>query len=217
MKIKIFLSRYFAVILLLTMVLPLSAQNAENEWQTRTAFTAQFKLAKKLKLELAPEFRFEDQFKLDRTQLEAELEYKAFKNISFAARYQYIINYRDNKDTEYLPRYMLSASYKKSFDRWTPGFRLSYTDYNDDNDGSAFFRYKGSLEYNIKNSKLTPEASIQAYHDLTNSDWYKIRYGLGFSYKLFKKNSISLSYNLDYYLNEARNRHIIDIGYKIRF
>ncbi|MBS2098891.1 DUF2490 domain-containing protein [Carboxylicivirga linearis] len=217
---KQFLKSYIQLFLLLLLTVvsfSLSAQNIENEWQTRTAFTAQFKLAKKLKMEIAPEIRFEDQFNLDRTQLEAELKYKALDYLTIGTRYRYIINYRVNKDTEYMHRYLFNATLKKDFDRWTSGFRLNYTDYTDDNDGSAFLRYKGFFSYNIKNCKLTPKASFQAYHDLSNSEWYKLRYAVGFDYKISKKNSIGLSYKLDYYLNEARNRHIIDIGYKIKF
>lgn len=202
-------------ILLLTPAL--LAQETENEFQARTAFDASFKLAKRLKWDIAPELRFEDQFKLDRAQLESELEYKAFDFLSVGARYQFIINYRDKKDTEYLNRYMLSATFNHDFDRWEPSFRLSYTDYTDDNDASSFLRYKGALAYNIKDCKLTPEVAIQGYHDLTNSDWYKVRYEVGFKYKLCKRNSIGIYYKLDYYLNELRNRHILDIGYKLKF
>nr|WP_319399427.1 DUF2490 domain-containing protein [uncultured Carboxylicivirga sp.] len=209
--------KHFTITLMSLISISLSAQTTENEWQTRTAFTAQFKLAKKIKLDIAPELRFEDQFKLDRSQLEAELKYKAFDFLTIGTRYRYIINYRDNKDTEYMHRYMLNATIKKEFDRWEPGFRLSYTDYTDDNSGSAFLRYKAFTSYNLKNCKFTPKFAIQAYHDISNSEWYKIRYEAGFDYKLFKKNSISFAYKLDYYLNEARNRHVIDIGYKVRF
>ena len=44
-----------------------------------------------------------------------------------------------------------------------------------------------------------------------------MRYAIGASYKFNKKSSIGLSYMLDYYMTDYRNKHIIKVGYKYKF
>ena len=78
-------------------------------------------------------------------------------------------------------------------------------------------RYKASLDYNIPNSKITPFVAVEAFQKLSDADLYKMRYAAGFDYKLFKKNYIGVDYKFDYYQNEYKNRHILSVGYKIKF
>lgn len=204
-------------VLLFTFWQKVNSQDIENEWQTRTRFCGSIKLVKHLKLELSPELRFDNEMKLDRYHIETGLEYSLFKLLTIGGYYRYIVNLRDNHSTEYLNRYQLHATIEKSFNRWKPGFRLSYTDYTDNNENSNFLRYKGFLSYNIPNSKLTPAIAIEAFHNVSNSEWHKIRYSAGFKYKICKNNYIKLGYHYDYYMTEYKNMHIIDIGYKIKF
>jgi len=60
-------------------------------------------------------------------------------------------------------------------------------------------------------------ASAEAFQDLEDKQLYKFRYGIGMRYKLNKHSAIDLGYNLDYYMQEYRNKHIIKIGYRYSF
>ncbi|MGQ1785845.1 MULTISPECIES: DUF2490 domain-containing protein [unclassified Saccharicrinis] len=195
------------------------AQEVENEFQTRTSVKMSFKPLKKVKFNIIPELRFDENFTLDKSLIEAELEYKAFKFLTLGAAYRYIANQRENKDTEYLSRFSYSATAEKDFNRFEGSFRLRYSNYADEEDDDAldFLRYKVGLKYNIPKCKLTPSASAELFQDLSGSSLYKMRYSVGADYKLFKKNYVGLSYKFDYYNNEYRNKHILSVGYKIKF
>ncbi len=193
------------------------AQEVENSFQTRTEFKTSLKLSKKWKLQFTPELRFDENFDVSKYLFELKGIYKPIKNLSFGASYLYIINPRPNNPTEYLSRYAFDVEWGKDFKRWESSFRLKYTNYSEDITNGNFLRYKAELGYDIKNSKLTPVISTEAYQELSDNELYKMRYGLGAKYKLNKKNAINFGYKLDYYLNNYQNKHILYLGYKIKF
>lgn len=192
-------------------------QEVENDFQTRTEVKLSVKPLKNLEFSLTPMLRFNDNLVFDQYLLEGELVYKPVKNFSFGAAYRYIGNQTNKNGMENYGRYTFFAEAEKKWDRFKPSVKLSYTNYADDDANDTYLRYKTGLEYNIPKSKLTPEISVEAFHDLTNSNFHKIRYSAGLNYKLFKNNSISLGYKYDYYLQDFRNKHIAGIGYKIKF
>ncbi|MCL3779413.1 DUF2490 domain-containing protein [Prolixibacteraceae bacterium JC049] len=194
------------------------AQEVENEFQTRTKIDLSFKPIKKVKLTITPEFRFDNELSLDKYLLEGELQYKASKLIYLGATYGLVSNLRNNKDTEYFGRYAFSATVKKEFGRFEPSLRLMYSNYADDDvDNKNFLRYKAGLKYDIPKCKITPFVAFQLFQDLNEGGLHKTRYTLGADYKLFKKNYLGVSYKFDYYNNEYLNKHIISVGYKIKF
>ena len=202
--------------IMVTMPFITKAQDIENSFQSRISATATYKPIKKLKLELSPEFRFNNNFFLDKYFIEAGLEYKLLSFLSLGAGYRFIANTRQEKETEYLQRYTLNGTFKKKWNRFTPSFRIRYANYSDEDDYNELLRYKANLEYNIPKSKIAPFVSTEAFQSINGSDFYKIRYSIGIDYKLFKKNYLTVSYKLDYYLNEYKNNHILCIGYKIK-
>jgi hypothetical protein len=138
--------------------------------------------------------------------------------MELGATYRFGINPRENKDTEYANRYSFSATAKKDFNRFESAFRLRYTnDADDETSSEHFMRYKASLDYDIRKSKITPSVAVEAFQQLQDGGLYKMRYTAGMDYKLFKKNYLGLDYKFDYYQNEYKNRHIISVGYKIKF
>ena len=185
--------------------------------QTRMELKTSLKLAKKWKLIFAPEFRFDENFEVSKYLFELRSEYKPIKNITVGAGYRYIINPRPEKDIEYLSRYAFDVEWGNDYKRWEPSFRLKYTNYSEDVTDGNFLRYKAELGYDIKKSKLTPIISTEFYQELSDNELYKVRYGLGAKYKFNKKNSINFDYKLDYYKNDFENKHIIYLGYRIRF
>lgn len=205
-------------LLLLLLVTTVGAQDVENELQLRTKLDLSFKPIKKVKFTISPELRFDENFSPDKYLFEAGVEYKAFKFLELGATYRFVANTRETKDTEYFNRYALSATAKKEFGRFEPAFRLKYSNYADDDvSDKNFMRYKASLKYDIADCKITPFVAAELFQDFDSGDLYKMRYSAGLDYKLFKKNYIGVSYKLDYYNKDYLNKHIISLGYKIKF
>lgn len=192
-------------------------QAVENDFQSRTELKLSFSPVKKFRITFIPELRLDESFNIDKSLLETELSYNPIKDLSLIGSYRFIINPRDTKSTEYLHRFAFAADYSKSIKRWEPSFRIKYTNYTEDASNGEFLRYRAKLEYDIKNFKLTPYVRAEGFHDLEENDMYKMRYALGAKYKLNKKNSVKIGYMLDYYLQEYRNKHIITIGYSLKF
>jgi hypothetical protein len=194
------------------------AQEVENDYQSRAYAEMSYKPFKKLKLKLIPEIRLDEDFSIGKYLLETEAIYKPRDFFSVGAAYRFVINPRETKSTEYFHRFAVNASVSKKVFRFDPALRFSYSNYADDETtDKEFFRYKASVKYDIKSCKLTPSIAAEAFQQLTDNGLYKMRYTLGVDYKVKKNNYIGLSYKLDYYKNELRNRHIISLGYKIKF
>ncbi len=193
------------------------AQTVNNDFQTRIEAKLSLKPLDKLTVSLDPEVRFDESFQVGKYMLESGISYKPLKGLTLGGSYRFIINPRTTKATEYLNRFALYTSYKKKIERFEPSLRVKYTNYTEDLSLGEFLRYRAKLEYDIKNCKLTPLISAEAFHDLSGSQIYKMRYALGAEYKLNKKSSLQLRYMLDYYLQEYQNKHIINLGYKYKF
>ncbi len=208
----------FLLVMLLLVQRTGFAQEVEENFQTRASAELSFEPLKNIKFNVIPELRFDENFTLDKYLFEGEAVYKPVKFLSLGAAYRFEGNLREDKDTEYFNRFAFSATAKKDFNRFESSFRLRYTnDADDESDDEQFLRYKASLDYNIRGSKLTPNIGIEAFQSLSDADLYKMRYSAGVDYKLFKKNYIGLNYKFDYYKNEYKNNHILSIGYKIKF
>lgn len=195
------------------------AQEVENETEYRSDLDLVYKLNKKLSANFTPGIRFDESLSIDKYQFEGSVTYKPLKFLSLEGSYRYVINPRNEKDTEYFNRYAFSAKAEKEFGRFNSGLRIKYAnDADDETEDKEFLRYKFSLDYNIPKSKITPEISTEAFQQLGNdAGMHKMRYAAGVSYKLFKNNYIDISYKFDYYYTEYTNKHIIGLGYKIKF
>jgi len=212
------LTAFLSMVMLFGLRKTTLAQEVENQYETRTELEVSYKPIKKLKLTLIPEFRFDENFSLDKYLFEGEAEYKVWKFLEYGATYRFVVNPRDTKETEYFHRFGFRTTVKKEFGRFQPSFRLMYSNYADDEIiDKEFMRYKALLKYDIKNFKLTPFVATEAFQQFDGGGLYKMRYTAGFDYKLFKKNYLGASYKLDYYKKEYKNKHIFCIGYKIKF
>lgn len=218
MKEKLPIIHMLLPLILLTLISQyLGAQTVENDFQSRTELKLSYEPIDKIRLSVTPEVRLDESFKMDKFLLESGVQYKPVKVFSIGGSYRFIANTRNTKSTEYLHRFALDATYSKKIERWKPSFRLRYTNYTEDDANSDFLRYKAKVEYNIKNFKLSPVVGVEAFHELSDNEFYKMRYTLGFDYKLNKQNAISVGYKLDYYLQEYLNKHIVYVGYKFKF
>lgn len=204
--------------ILLLSSLMIQAQDVVNEFQSRTAVGLTYSPIKKLKLNLTPELRFDENFSLDKYLLEAGASYKLSKLIALGANYRFVANPRETKETEYFSRYAIYATLKKNYGDFEPSLRLAYANYadNDDDETDNYLRFKASVKYDIPKCKINPVISAEAYQNLSVKELTKMRYSIGANYKLFKKNYISVKYKFDYYRTEYKNRHIISLEYKIK-
>ncbi len=195
------------------------AQEVTTDFQMRYSAGVSADLNKKWAVSLAPEVRFDKDFNTDKFLVDAKIKYKVWKYVSLGATYRFDVNYRDVKETQYLNRFAVNTTFHAKLNRFKGAVKVQYSNYADDeiNDGK-FMRYKFSLAYNIKKTKITPKISTEIFHQLgDNSRLYKMRYGAALDYKINKRNYISLGYKFDYYKYEYLNKHIIELGYKFKF
>lgn len=195
------------------------AQEVENQLQFRSSAAFSKEIVPDLKIEVEPELRWRYTEGFDRFQFNSQLEYEPIKYAEVFAGYRLIGDKNKDDETEYYHRYQFGAKGKIKLSDFKPSLRLMYTDYADDeesDDGDKFLRYKISLEYNIPKCKLTPEIAFEGFYQLADNAIYKYRYKVGFDYKLSKKLKLSTSYKFDYFMTDYKNRHIIDIGLKVK-
>lgn len=211
---------YFRTLLLLMGILysgALLSQTITNDFQTRTEAKFSLEPVDKLSLSLSPEIRWDESFSVSKYMLETGISYKPLKGLTLGGSYRFIINPRESKATEYLHRFALYTSYKKKIARFEPALRIKYTNYTEDMSLGEFLRYRAKLEYDIKACKITPLLSAEAFHNLSGSQIYKMRYAIGAAYKFNKHNSVDIGYMLDYYMQDYYNKHILKVGYKYKF
>ena len=194
------------------------------------------KIVKNLKVEFNPELRFFNDFKMDSYILEGGLSYKLHDYLTVAGYYRYenTNDYKPNREV-----YVWEASNRFAFDaktgfdiqRFDVSFRLRYTNGAEvdrpDEERLSFLRYRTKIDYDIKGSKFIPYASLEAFHDLKENYFDKIRYTGGLAYPLNNDNELSLFYRLqdcleDPSIDEAlvdkkESMHIIGIGYSLKF
>lgn len=195
----------------------LLAQEVENQVQFRSSAAFSKNITSKLKVKVAPELRWRYSKGFDRFQLNSQLEYKLIKYADVFAGYR-LVGDKD-EGINYYHKYQFGATGKIKLLDFKPSLRFMYTNYADDTEsdkGAEFLRYKMSLEYNIPKCKLTPEIAFEGFYQLAESSIYKYRYKVGVDYKFSKRVTLSTGYKLDYIMNEYKNRHIVDVGLKVK-
>ncbi len=194
------------------------AQEIENQVQFRSSAAFSKKITPKLNIKLEPELRWRYSEGFDRFLINSQVEYELIKYVEVFAGYR-LVGDKDDEGIAYSQRYQFGAAGKIKLSDFKPSLRLMYTNYADDtetDDENEFLRYKLSLEYNIQNCKLTPEIAFEGFYNLDESNIYKYRYKIGFDYKFSKKLTLTSGYRLDYFKTDYKNRHIIDLGLKVK-
>lgn len=196
------------------------AQEVVNEFQLRNSVEIEYEAFKDFTLSFSPELRLGQDFSIDNYHFQLEADYKLSKIFSLGARYRFVVNPRENNDTEYQSLYGVNLKLKKKFNRFKTAVRFSYTNDADEdyNEGrSNFLRYKATAKYNIKSCKLEPMIGLEAFQQLQGEGLYKMRYLAGLGYKFNKKNQLGLTYKFDYYRIAYVNKHIVELTYKFKF
>jgi hypothetical protein len=220
------------ILALLLLILLSSAAIAQSGPSTWAELEFSKKIIKNLKVEFNPELRFYNDFRMDTYILEGGLSYKLHKYLTVAGYYRYenTNDYKPKKDIyvwEPSNRFAFDAKTDFDVDRFNLSFRLRYTNgadlVNSEASNDSYFRYRAKVDYNIKGSKIIPYVSYEAFHDLKQNYFDKIRYTGGLAYPLNKNNELSLFYRLQDYLelnsleDKKESMNIIGVGYSLKF
>lgn len=210
--IKITISSLLALFVLLTTT-AVKGQEVIQDFQSRSFVSITYKPIKKLKFSVTPELRMDETFSVDKYFIEADAQYKLVKFASLGASYRFVVNPREVKETEYLNRFAIHLKLSQKVERFKFSLKTSFTNYNDDLTIDKYLRYKLKAEYNIPKLPLIPFVAAEAFHQISYSQFSKMRYATGMEYKFSKHHALDVSYKLDYYLLQYQNRHILSLGY----
>ncbi|MEO9853373.1 MAG: DUF2490 domain-containing protein [Reichenbachiella sp.] len=191
--------------------------NTENEFASWYSFKLQKKLGAGWHLFINPEIRL-NSLEVDKYLMETGVKYKINKYLNTTATYRFTADQKSDH-IEYSHRMAFDVKGKTKFGNFEPELRLRYstiTDFDED-PNNKYLRYKALVAYDIPKNRLTPYVAAEAFQELSDDGFTKMRYSLGADYKLKKNNYIGLSYKLDYYLHQYKNKHIIGINYKLKF
>ena len=212
---------------LLLSALPLSVVSQTTVYSLRSAVDLELKVAKKLKVEVTPEYRYDPVNKSGSMLVQAGVNYKLASWLSLGGYYR--LDGSKTTDSENLEpasliisnRFALDANAKVNLNRLTPKFRVRFSNFTDFDSGtddkSNYLRYRVGLDYNIKGIKLTPFVSAEFYHKLSNGLFSKSRYTLGAEYEFNKHNAISAGYSYARKFKTMTNYHIFELTYRIGF
>ncbi|NOR74918.1 MAG: DUF2490 domain-containing protein [Draconibacterium sp.] len=172
----------------------------------------------KFEFSIIPEFRFQDDFTMDKYQFDAKLAYEPFKFLELAAAYRIKTNIKDKGD-EVTHRIVLDAKFSKDFDRFETSFRTRFTTYNNiDNDGkTTMIRPRFKVGYDIRGNKLFPFVSYELFQSLSENELKKGRFTIGVSRKIGEIHRIAIYYGLQHYYIDDQTINILGIDYRLKF
>ncbi|WP_346857775.1 DUF2490 domain-containing protein [uncultured Draconibacterium sp.] len=205
-------------ILIIVAVLSFGKVSAKTEnfgtW-IELEFTKEF--LKRFEFSIIPDFRFQDDFSLDKYQFDARLGYTPLDFLEVAAAYRIKTNVK-NKENEVTHRLVLDATLKTDVGRFTPSFRTRFVTYNDvDGERVSVIRPRLKIEYDIKGSKIEPYTRYETYRDFVNNEFTGGRFDVGFTRKMGDLHRIGIYYRLQhYYSGESNSINIIGIDYRFK-
>lgn len=214
-----------AAVLLIVCALKVMGQN-NADFEIWTGVKANYKISKKLRIDLRNQVRLEQnasQFQQNFTQL--GLRYKFTDYLSIAGATRFIMENADadpSTPVEQLLRWQTDLELSPETGRFSPSFRLRYQNKNEIEllglDPTQRLRYKFGLDYNFRKWKLDPEAAIELFDKIQNTDGiYKLRYTLGTTYSLNKKIDLRFYIRREDRLdrNESANILYLRLNYSI--
>lgn len=184
-----------------------------------------------LNLSLEEDFRLRDNLsEVDRFSTTLELSYKPWKFLKLGGAYN-LINYNhETKGWEVRHRYYFFATGSYRINRFTVSlrerfqstYRVGVKETSIRANPKLYLRSRLEVEYDIRNCKFEPFASVELYNTLNDpqgNKMNKLKYTAGSKYKLNKRNSLQLYYR---YVNfkdddEGNGKHMIGLGYSYKF
>ncbi len=199
-----------------------SAQEVQQDTVMRFSATVEKKINKEFRAFVNPEMRT-DGFNPNRYLFELGVKYKPIDYLSLTPAYRIELREKNSGDLISVQRLRLDVGSGIELGDFEPSVRVRYsTSIRPDRETAHRLRYKLGLDYQIK-KYLGADVSAELFHGLNLQEIEKMRYAAGLSYRFFRKKKKDLSqfvlfkYRFDYYLNEYRNAHIFELGYKFSF
>lgn len=194
-------------------------QDYTNELWTGVKIQKDFKSG--LSLNINPEYRFGVNKSFNETLLETGISYEPIKFFEFGVKYRITSITEDESGNEIENQFAYDLVGKYKYNRFKFKLRTRLTNFSDFDADEYFLkpylRYKLSADYNIQNSKFTPYASFEIFHQLEDAEINKLRFATGVEYKINKKNYISADYKYQPYLQKDLVKNIFSIQYKFKF
>jgi hypothetical protein len=205
----------YLTILFILISIDTKSTDIENLYQTRNSLEISKDFFKDYTLELCPEIRYNNDFKMDSWLIESNLNYEVFKYLDIYTGHRFIVDKKE-ENSENFNRFHLGSSASYSLFKIKAKASISYTNYFEDLPDKEYLRYKASLKHKFKELNLTPSIAVEFFHRLNENILHKIRSKAGLTYKLMKKTSITASYKFDFYKRKYKNLHIFEINLSIK-
>ena len=188
-----------------------------NDLVTWTNLKVQMEITKNLDIFIAPEVRTFNK-EIDKYLSDVGIKYKISKWLDAGITYRYAQESKKKGGFKTSHRLALDLKTSNSYGDFDPTLRLRFTNKYDVKDSKQIqnLRLKGSIDYDVPKSKITPFVQSEIFYKLTKSQWSKYRLGAGASLKLSKANSIQMAYILERDVDNKDNEHIVSLGYKYK-
>ena len=206
-----------------------TAFSQENDFGVWVSASAQHKLVEKLDIELSGSLRtFNNVSQIEQFYIEGGVQYKFNKFFSLAGSYRLIKNVEDN--SQFYFRHKLFADVKGTIplNNFTLSARLrlqrtskTYIENDEDLISKYLMRLKIKTLYNIPSFPINPYTYCELFSPVisdSGSMISKYRLSAGAEINLKGKTSIEAEYIFQRdFLPHLSNRHIVSIGYNVRF
>jgi hypothetical protein len=122
------------------------------------------------------------------------------------------------KEDETKHRLAFDVHGKKKVGRMEASLRVRYTNYTDQLDDAPgnFIRPRFKLEYDIKGNKIRPFASYELFRNISDKDFQKARFSVGFTRKLGNMHRVGVYYRLQDYFSVRNSAHILGLEYRLK-
>ena len=223
--------KHLKTIFLIISLLAVNQLSAQDDLGSSLSVDITKKIIPRLNLSLEEDFRLRDNLsEVDRFSTTLELSYKPWKFLKLGGAYN-LINYNhDTKGWEVRHRYYFFATGSYRFNRFTVSlrerfqstYRVGVKETSKRANPKLYLRSRLEVEYDIRNCKFEPFASVELYNTLNDpqgNKMNKLKYTAGSKYKMNKRNSLQLYYR---YVNfkdddEGNGKHMIGAGYSYKF
>lgn len=198
-----------------------------NDFELWAGLRLNYKPTKAWRISLQHEYRFKDDASvLDQNFTELEIKRKLPKGFSLAGGARFI-RHNDTEGgqqgIENRFRWNADIGYKTKFNRLALTSRLRYqsrTELDEEDDTRTVARLKLGADYNIKNWKLDPQFSIEAFNNLVEEGVLsRVRLTFGTTYRLKKIGDFTAFYRFEQDIAEVNpfSAYIIGVRYAYNF
>jgi Protein of unknown function (DUF2490). len=192
--------------------------------------SCQKKIVKNLEISFEEDFRLRDNFSTaDRFSTTLDLNYKVCPYLKLGGAYNLINFNHEKKGWEVRHRYYFYATgmykynnFKFSLrERFQSTYRVGVNKTAKRANPKLYLRSRAEIEYDIPNCKFEPFISFEIFNILNDpieNGINELRYIAGCSYKINKRNAISLSYRYSNEIDdEDSSKNMVCLGYSLKF